>query len=162
MIIRKIAVTFVFLCCKQGFFPSKIKALCKQKCKLSRGIPGLLSAELYTFDGIFPHTIVTRSIKISTRAQFYTLDPFHYKKKSKDNRNVPDIQETQIALCALALLSRDTYKRRAAKSKKQRGYKICYQSVVKSGKEHMNERLKHFTATTEGPKEHADLGQPVM
>ena len=56
----------------------------------------------------------------------------------------------------LALLSRDTYKRRATKSKKQRGHKICYQSVVKSGKEHMNERLKHFTATTEGTKEHTD------
>lgn len=52
MIIRSIAITFVFLCCKQGFLPSKVKALCKQKCKLSRGIPGLglLSAELYTFE----------------------------------------------------------------------------------------------------------------
>ena len=37
-------------------------------------------------------------------------------------------------MCALALLSRDTYKKRATKSKKQRGHKICYQSVVKSGK----------------------------
>lgn len=99
MIIRNIAITFVFLCRKQGFFPSKVKALCKQKCKLSRGIPGrgLLSAELYTFEisiaaTAFPHTIVTRSMKISTRAQFYTLDPFDYKKKSKDNRNVPEFR----------------------------------------------------------------------
>lgn len=45
---------------------------------------------------------------------------------------------------------------------KQRGDKIFYGKVVKSGKEHMNERLKQFAATTEGSKEHTDLGRPVM
>ena len=47
-------------------------------------------------------------------------------------------------------------------SKKQRSDKIFYGKVVKSGKEHMNERLKQFTATTEESKEHTDLCQPVM
>ena len=47
---------------------------------------------LFCYDGIFPYTNVTRSMKISTRAQFYTLDPFDYKQKGKDNRNVPEFR----------------------------------------------------------------------
>ena len=66
---------------------------------------------LFCYDGIFPYTNVTRSMKISTRAQFYTLDPFDYKQKSKDNRKVPEFMGTQIAMCALERPSRVTYKR---------------------------------------------------
>ena len=64
-------------------------------------------------------------------------------------------------MCALGRPSRVTYKKMVTNSKKQRRDKIFYGKVVRSGKEHMNERLKQFTATTEGSKEHTDLGQPV-
>jgi len=64
-------------------------------------------------------------------------------------------------MCALVRPSRDTYK-----SKETDGHKIC--SVVRLSRvwRTTHERttqmfVKQFTATTEGSKEHTDLGQPV-
>ena len=58
------------------------------------------------------HGKVTRSMEISACAQFYTLDHFVYKQKSKENRNVLESRRPRLAMCALERPSRDTYKSR--------------------------------------------------